>query len=194
MSLVSKAEREPEMTKGVKETTSADDPGDREGSILFGSINPDRIRQVCLEVVKLFHEDPRKPIRLILNSGGGDVDPAIGFWEFVKHRKIPLEVDTYFSADSAAIIVLCAGQTRRATSRSTFLFHPIGRTVEGRLFRKDFVFHARDIGHVESVFSEVVGTVTKRKPRDVRRLMNRVTTLSAEDAQKFGLIHEIIEV
>lgn len=162
---------------------------------LLGAINSTRIEEKLRDIFSLYREDPKKPIRLLLNSSGGDLDAALAFYEIVTHRKIPLEVDAFVSADSAAIAILCTGLKRRASRSSTFLFHTIKKLGGNEaLGRREHLFYAREIGHTTTVYAEIIARVTKKKPRQVRSFMSQEVALSAEQAKRFGLIHKIIDI
>lgn len=162
---------------------------------LLGEINAERMKQISSDVIRLWREKPKEPIMLMLNSAGGDVDPAIAFCEVVQLRRIPLEAIVFFSADSAAIAILCSCRKRRATPSSTFLFHSINKQAGGaRLTEKDFKFHAEDLAHSTRVYCKIIARATGHKPEEIAKLMEAGTALDAKAAKRFGLIHQIIRM
>src|SRR3989344_420616 len=163
---------------------------------LLGEINSSTMRQIGAEVIRLHREKPKAPISLKLTSGGGDVEAVIAFCEVVLEKKIPLHVDVYFSADSAAILILCVGRLRRATSTSTFLFHEITKQSGAgvRFTGREFRSHADDLDHTSAVYRTIIARATRKHPDEIAKMMQENRRLSAQEAQKFGLIHKIIKL
>jgi len=162
---------------------------------LLGEINAERMRQVGADVIRLYRENPKAPIKLMFTSAGGDVDASIAFCEVVEMKKIPLEAMVFFSADSAAIAIICSCRKRSATASSTFLFHHISKQAGGtRLTQRDFELHAKDLAHSTAVYCKIIARATGRKPKEIAELMEKAVSLNAREAKKFGLIHKIIRV
>jgi ATP-dependent Clp protease protease subunit len=69
------------------------------------------------------HPNQIKKLKLMLSSGGGDVDTAIRIYHYIK--ALPIEVETigFSQIDSAANMVFLAGKKRTAIKGCRFFLH-----------------------------------------------------------------------
>lgn len=149
--------------------------------------------QMCLE-------DPNKKANILIDSGGGDVGAALSGYDFIK--SLPFEVDCTVVGDchSATLIMMPACHIRRATKHSRFLFHAmrfsheskstenLREQMEIRLRQNEITFEqALTIQHEAYGISkkELLKMMSIGEKYDVR--------LTAEEALKKGVIHEIVE-
>jgi len=159
-----------------------------------GELTHGMMREVREAVIRLFEADRNAPINLMMNSGGGDVDAVVAFYELVMMKQIPLRVVALFSADSAAIVILCAGRERCATASTTFSFHPLTKYMlaGARLSEEQCRRNARELAHGKQVYCKIVARATGKDPKAIAGLLKGKRTLDAEAAQAFGLIGEIV--
>ena len=159
-----------------------------------GELTHGLMREVREAVIQLFEAGRDSHITLMMNSGGGDVDATVAFYELVMIKKIPLRVVALFSADSAAIVILCAGKERCATASTTFSFHPLTKYVPAgtRLSEEQCRRSGRELSHSKKVYCDIVARATGKDPKAIAGLLKGRRTLDAEAAKTFGLIGEIV--
>lgn len=149
--------------------------------------------QMCLE-------DQNKKAYLIIDSGGGSVDSALSGHDFIKSLPFPVECTVIGDCHSSSLTLMAACEKRKATKHSRFLFHAMSfnpnykstqdmqRQMEVRLRQHTILFDqvinlqmkAYGISKEELVEMRIAGD-----EYDVR--------LTAEEALKKGIIHEIVE-
>ena len=72
-----------------------------------------------------------KDITLIVSSSGGQVQPALDFYDFAKGLPINITTYAFGQVSSAAIVIYCAAEKRYAHSKSKFLIHGIRGGAQG---------------------------------------------------------------
>ncbi len=63
------------------------------------------------------------PIKLILNSPGGDADGGHAIYDMIKASKAPVDIEVYGQAMSMGAIILQAGRKRIAHKNATIMVH-----------------------------------------------------------------------
>lgn len=132
-------------------------------------------------------------ITLIVSSGGGQVQPALDFYDFAKGLPVTLTTCTVGQIASAAVVIYCAGEKRFSHSNTRFLIHGIRgslpnvsiKDIESRVL-KDLKSQSRKI-------AEIIAKATNKDVREIADEMEREKTLSAEEAEKYGLVTDGVD-
>lgn len=151
------------------------------------------MRRVMQDVIRLHATNPHKSIHLFLSASGGQLMPAVAFWEFVRIHRIMLDVTVLGAAHSAAIILLCAGRRRFASGSSRFFLHPVFRRyrdveMTADDLREQTAFSRDDADKYE----RIVAAATSQSLGKVKMLMEKRTNLDVRGAKNIGLIHKVI--
>lgn len=134
-----------------------------------------------------------KEISLLLSSGGGDPISGIAFYNFIKQKRVKLTVTIIGVCESAATILLCAGQIRRANSNTTFLFHSNRRCFKGddKYYTADELnMEAMEIRNLFKTLCQIVSKTCKQPFKKVRKLHLEDKNMSASEVFKLGLLTE----
>jgi ATP-dependent Clp protease protease subunit len=132
-------------------------------------------------------------IYLIISSGGGNVAEGLGLAAFMK--TLPIEITTHNvgQIDSIAGVIFAAGTTRYANPQASFMFHGVTThyekvdLIESQL-KEQYTQAARLRENIATAFANYTGL----NIADVETLMvNGATILSAQDALRKTIIHEI---
>jgi ATP-dependent protease ClpP protease subunit len=97
--------------------------------VLNTAIDIDCIEKVVLQILKFNEEDKnipvskRKPIQLLIHSGGGDVITAMNVIDVIKTSKTPVHGIALGLVGSAAGIIYISTHKRFAYPNSTILIH-----------------------------------------------------------------------
>lgn len=161
---------------------------------LIGDITSVSINTALASILPLVKRSRTRRIVLNLTSSGGSCDAAVAFYQLTKSNGVPLDVDVYHSADSAAVVVLCAGKRRRATASSTFILHSVMRSSQDFLREKDARHLVMVLKHDDEITADIIARTTGQPVEKIAKLMADGAHLTAQEAQELGLIHEIIPV
>jgi len=133
-------------------------------------------------------------VKFLISSNGGDIDSAVRLYDYLK--ALPLQVDTigFGNVDSAAITIFLAGENRIAVKDCRFIIH------EGiyNIAQPSAPMHLHE--ETLSLFNEIsrrntaiFAKETKRKVEEIRTLAKEGKPLTCEEAQKLGLVTEIVD-
>ncbi|WP_165352568.1 ClpP family protease [Bacillus infantis] len=164
--------------------------------ILNDVIDDDIVEKGILQIFRWNEEDKdlavedRKPISIILNSGGGAVDIGMVFCEVVRKSKTPVHITVLGCAASMAALILMAGHVRKAYSFSNILIHDGSMFLGGTTGKvKD---HMKFQEEKEVQIKKYVLETTKISSEKYDEMYDREWWMTAETAKEFGLIDELI--
>ena len=130
-------------------------------------------------------------VHLLVHSPGGLIGDGIGIYNYL--RKLPLNVETYNggTVGSIAVLIFLAGKQRKASSTATFTLHRSHFTANAPATTDTLEAVASalriDDGRIEKILKEHI-----KLPVDQWELHEKADlTITATDALKYGLIHEI---
>jgi ATP-dependent protease ClpP protease subunit len=168
---------------------------------LIGRIDEEKIDKLRERVSKLLEEDREKEITLFICSGGGNGDVAIGFYDWIKLKNIPLSTVAIGPVSSAAIIIFLSGRKRKAAPHSWFLIHRGGRIkyeIWKNLLRILSPRRYREEVDWEKIFNkleeEIIEKETKLSKETVKTAVTKAhLMLTSEKAKEVGLVDEVIQ-
>ena len=152
--------------------------------------NVDSIIKSILEV-----NDTNKtssPIKLYINSYGGDVYQFFGLIDVILASKTPIYTYTLGAAMSCALLVALAGHKRFAYKHSTFMYHQIslGEWDVAKNLEEDLIETKRLHKLIEELVLDKT-TITKEQIEDVHN-HKRDWYISPGEALKYKIIDQII--
>lgn len=89
---------------------------------IIGEINSDSYEKFAMDFEKELLKSP-KAIEIELTSGGGDSDYALAFFSKIKETKAKVTITARGCCQSAATLILAAGDFRYATDETIFMVH-----------------------------------------------------------------------
>ena len=170
---------------------------------LSGEINEDNVAEVAYNLLRIIDEDDarekkeidykREPIKLYINSFGGDIYNMWSLVDIIENSKT--EVHTYCTgcAMSAAFVIFLAGGKRFASKHSTFMHHQISYCKFGT--HQDNVEYGEEMEYMNKKLEEDVVNntkLTKKEVYDIRK-NKQDKYFHYEDALKYGIIDEVLE-
>jgi len=161
---------------------------------LIGDIEKETMRRVTEEILELHEQDPAAKISLYITSGGGNPQLAIGFYELIRIKKIPLVTIGMGDCSSSALIVLLAGSERKATRNTIFEVHEIAKSFEQgeSLSILEIESLIESTKKLDRTIMKIAANNIGEKIDKMKKIRKKGITLTAEEAKKLGLISEII--
>lgn len=130
------------------------------------------------------------PIKLYINSDGGEIFGALSIVDKIQRNKVPVHSYVEGLVASASTIISTSCHKRYISKNSVMLIHQIRSWFEGT--HENF----KDEHHNLDVLSKIVKSIylknTKFNENDLDELLKRDIYLNADDAVKYGLCDEII--
>jgi ATP-dependent Clp protease, protease subunit len=147
-----------------------------------------------LNVVDQRIMDGHRRIVLLISSQGGSVFDGLSAYHYLKG--IPAEVVThnFGEVDSIAAVLYCAGSKRYSVPQGRFLLHGISSTFAPIPFEEGLVEQQLKLMRQQGEgIASVIAATTNKPLSEVQAAIAKHTVLSADDAQKWGLVQEIRE-
>ena len=162
--------------------------------IFLGSQVTDEVANaVVAQLLFLQSEDPKADVHLYLNSPGGSISAGLAVYDTMQF--INCDVATYCVGQCASMgaVLLAAGAAgkRRALPNSRIMIHQPLAGMEGTA--EDILIHAKEFIKVKERLNRILLKHTGRPLETIERDTDRDRFMSAEEAQEYGLIDQVIE-
>lgn len=160
---------------------------------LGGPIIDQVANAVIAQLLFLDHEDPKKDIKLYLNTPGGSVTAGMAIYDTMQYVKAAVSTICVGMAASMGAVLLSAGQKgkRIALPNSEILLHQVMGGVEGQAIEIEIT--AKHIVKIKDKINLILAKHTGQKLDRIERDTDRDFYLSANEAKEYGLIDEIIK-
>lgn len=163
----------------------------------IGGVNYQNLERILGELKRLYIEDKKDEIHLMVNSFGGITGVGMNFFDAATSwLKLNLVTIGSGDVDSSGIIVFLAGKRRYITKNTTLLFHLAGRTfgTEKRFTTVDLEVMLNEDRLKDYQYACVVSDATSGRytPNDILELMKNDTMLTAEEVVNMGLAHRVL--
>lgn len=160
---------------------------------LGGAINDVVANAVIAQLLFLEHEDPKKDIKIYVNTPGGSVTAGLAIYDAMQYVKNPVSTICVGMAASMGAVLLAAGKKgkRLALPNSEILLHQVMGGAEGQA--SEIEITAKHIVKIKDKLNLILAKHTGQKLSSIERDTDRDFYLTAEEAKQYGLIDEIIK-
>ena len=164
--------------------------------IFLGTPVADEIsNSIIAQLLFLESEDPEKEISLYINSPGGAVTAGMAIYDTMQYIRPEISTICMGQASSMGAVLLAAGADgkRFALPNSRILIHqPMVRGGIGGQ-ATDIDIQADEILRMRERINDILVEHTGQTKERIRKDTDRDYFMSAQDAQEYGLIDEVIE-
>ncbi|MDD7718821.1 MAG: ATP-dependent Clp endopeptidase proteolytic subunit ClpP [Eubacteriaceae bacterium] len=160
--------------------------------MLSGEINDDIASLVVAQLLFLEAEDPEKDICIYINSPGGSVTAGMAIYDTMQYIKCDVSTICVGLAASMGAFLLSSGAKgkRYALPNAEVMIHqPLGG-AKGQA--SDIMIHAEWIIKTREKLNKILSDNTGQDMATIEKDTDRDNFMSAEDAQKYGLIDKVI--
>lgn len=159
---------------------------------LTGQVNDDVASLICAQLLFLEAEDAKKEISFYINSPGGVVTSGLAILDTMNYIKCPVSTVVMGQAASMGSLLLCCGAKGRrfALPNARVMIHQPSGGFQGQA--TDIEIHAKEILSIKARLNQIYVEQTGQDLDTIERAMERDNFMTAEEAQKFGLIDEVI--
>jgi ATP-dependent Clp protease, protease subunit len=160
---------------------------------LSSPINDEVAASICMQLLYLEAENPKKEIALYINSPGGIVTSGMAIYDTMQFIRPPISTLCIGQAASMGSLLLCAGTPgmRYALANARIMVHQPSGGFQGQA--SDIERHAEDIIKMKRRLNEVYVRHTRKSYEIIERTLDRDYFMTAEQAQEFGLIDRVLE-
>ena len=160
---------------------------------LTGQINDNVASLVTAQLLFLEAEDPKKEIYFYINSPGGLVTAGLGIYDTMQYIKPEISTLCIGQAASMGSFLLSAGAKGKRFSlpNSRIMVHQPSAGFQGQA--TDIEIHANEVLSLKKRLNEIYSKHTGKSVDEIKSALERDNFMTADIAQSFGLIDEVVE-
>ena len=166
----------------------------RERIIFITSAIDDAVAaSVCMQLLFLEAENPKKEISVYINSPGGVVTSGMSIYDTMQFIRPPISTTVMGQAASMASLLLAAGDKdmRFALPNSRIMLHQPSGGYQGQV--TDILIHAREVESLKRRLNEIYVRHTGQDVKTIEDALERDNFFTAERARDFGIVDKVIE-
>lgn len=165
----------------------------KERIIMLGTPINDQIANLTVaQLLYLAREDPSKPIRMYINSPGGQVYAGMAIYDTIQQVECPVSTVAVGFTASFGTVLLTAGTKgmRYALPHATIHMHqPLGG-AQGQA--SDIAIQAQEILRLRTTLNTILSKHTGQPVDKIEEDTDRDVYMSAEEARDYGLVDEVL--
>ena len=160
---------------------------------LTGQINDNVASLITAQLLFLEAEDPKKEIYLYINSPGGLVTAGLGIYDTMQYIKPDISTLCIGQAASMGSFLLASGTKGKRFSlpNSRIMVHQPSAGFQGQA--TDIEIHANEVLSLKKRLNEIYSKHTGKNVDDIKSALERDNFMTADVAQSFGLIDQVVE-
>src|SRR5487761_1591740 len=162
--------------------------------IFVGSVIDDDVANLTIaQLLFLESEDPKRDIKMYINSPGGSVTAGLAIFDSMHYLKPDVSTICMGMAASFGAVLLAAGTKGKRFSlpNSKIMIHqPWTEGIGGQAV--DIDIHAREILKTRDKLNQILAEATGQPLQQIQKDSDRDFYMTAEEAKKYGLIDGII--
>jgi ATP-dependent Clp protease protease subunit len=162
--------------------------------IFLGEAIDDHVANIIIaQFLFLEAENNEKDIKLYINSPGGSVSAGLAIYDTMQHIKANVSTICVGMAASMASVLLASGAAgkRFALPNSEIMIHQVMGGAEGQA--SDIKIRAEHILKIKDKMNKILASHTGKKIAEVEKDSDRDYYMSAEEAQKYGIIDKVLK-
>ena len=166
----------------------------RDRIIFLGGPIDDHVANITIaQLLFLENEDPKKDIKLYINSPGGSVTAGLAIYDTMQHIKPDVSTICVGMAASMGAFLLSGGSKgkRFALPNSEIMIHQPSGGAEGQA--TDIEITAKQIIKIRAKLNEIMAKNTGQKLAQIEKDVERDYFMSADEAKKYGIIDETVK-
>lgn len=159
---------------------------------LAGPVTDMNANVVIAQMLYLVSKDPKKDIKLYINSPGGSVTAGLAIYDTMQFIKCPVSTICVGLAASMGAVILAAGTKgkRFALPNSEILLHQVMGGAQGQA--SEIEITARQIIKIKASLNQIIASHTGKPIEVVEKDTDRDFYMTSVEAKQYGLIDEVI--
>lgn len=157
-----------------------------------GPIEDQMASSICMQLLYLEADNPKKEISMYINSPGGVVTSGMAIYDTMQFIKPPVATLCIGQAASMGSLLLGAGADgmRYALGNARIMLHQPSGGFQGQA--SDIERHAEDIVKMKRRLNEIYVKHTSQEYDLIERTLDRDHFMTADQARDFGLIDRVL--
>ena len=148
---------------------------------------------ITAQLLYLEAENPKKEISMYINSPGGVVSSGLAIYDTMQYIKPEVSTLCIGQAASMGSLLLAAGEKNKrfALPNSRIMVHQPSAGFQGQA--TDIEIHANEVLSLKKRLNEIYSRHTGKSVEEIKSALERDNFMTADVAQSFGLIDEVVE-
>ena len=166
----------------------------KERIIFLGDeVNEATANLVVAQLLHLAYEDPKKDIKLYINSPGGSVYDGLAIYDTIQFISPDVQTIGIGLQASMGAFLLSSGTKgkRSVLPNSRIMIHQPSSGTQGKITDQEITL--REGLFLKQKLNEILAKNTGQKLAKVEKDADRDFWMSAEEAVKYGLVDQVIE-
>lgn len=157
-----------------------------------GPIEDAMSTSICMQLLFLESENPKKEISMYINSPGGVVTAGMAIYDTMQFIRPPIATLCIGQAASMGSLLLAAGEKdmRFALNNARIMVHQPSGGFQGQA--SDIERHAQDIIKMKRRLNEVYVKHTGLSYDKIEATLDRDHFMTSDEAKEFGLIDRVL--
>ena len=159
---------------------------------MVGPVEDLMANSICMQLLFLEAQNPKKEIALYINSPGGIVTAGMAIYDTIQFIRCPVATLCIGQAASMGSLLLTAGAKgmRYALPNARIMVHQPSGGFSGQA--SDIERHAQDIIKMKRRLNEVYVKHTGQPYEKIENTLDRDHFMTADEARSFGLIDKVL--
>lgn len=160
--------------------------------LISEGVSSDLTEKILPRLLLLEAEDPKAPVKVLINSPGGAVDDGFAIYDMMRYIACPVTSVCIGLAASAATIILLGGDKGRrlALPNTRILLHQPSQSMRG--VASDVEISGNEILRIRARINDLLAAECGKSVEQVQTDLNRDFWLSAQGAVDYGLLDKVI--
>ncbi len=160
---------------------------------ITGAIDDNVAASVCMQLLFLEADNPKKEISMYINSPGGVVTSGLSIYDTMQFIRPAVSTTVMGQAASMASLLLAAGDKgmRFALPNARIMVHQPSGGYQGQV--TDILIHAKEVESLKKRLNEIYMKHTGKDIKTIEDALERDNFFTAEAARDFGIIDKILD-
>jgi ATP-dependent Clp protease protease subunit len=160
---------------------------------LGDEVNSATANVVVAQLLFLANEDPKKDIKLYINSPGGSVYDGLAIIDTMNYVKPDVQtIGIGLQASMGAMLLACGAKGKRfVLPNSRIMIHQPSSGTQGKVTDQEITL--RESVYIKKRLIEIFAERTGKSIEQVEKDMDRDNWMSAEEAREYGIVDEVID-
>ncbi|MGQ0485801.1 MAG: ATP-dependent Clp protease proteolytic subunit [Hyphomicrobiales bacterium] len=160
---------------------------------ITGQIDDNVAASVCMQLLFLEADNPKKEISMYINSPGGVVTSGLSIYDTMQFVRPTVSTTVMGQAASMASLLLAAGEKnlRFALPNARIMVHQPTGGYQGQV--TDILIHAKEVESLKKRLNEIYVKHTGKDMKTIEVALERDNFFTAEAARDFGIVDKILD-
>lgn len=148
---------------------------------------------ICMQLLFLEADNPKKEISIYINSPGGVVSSGLAIYDTMQFIRPKISTIVMGQAASMGSLLMTAGDKdmRFALPNARVMVHQPSGGYQGQV--TDILIHAKEVESLKKRLNEIYVKHTGRDMKSIEEALERDNFMTAEQAKEFGLIDKVLD-